>query len=264
MNPNATKMCPGCGQGIDAINFTCPICKTVQTAGALSLRTRKPTVIVAGAGPMTMRRPLTIPVVERRRPNVNVAVVTFNDDAEVVVPLSPVEQVGAFPITPDGRTNGAAAFAKADEILHGDPGRIYRKSAVVMLSDGDFTFGGGGFLGFGGNPAEAAIKESKALQAKGTRVGSILFSGDESARESLKGVASSPSLFMEAANGQLMKAMLSLTRTMTQAAGSASESTRPGMAVVFLIDSSGSMGEGSKKSEAEAAFLRCVEDLRAM
>lgn len=256
------KQCVKCNRELDVHLFICPHCQEPQRRGSPGFVTKKPTSLAIIGNAPTNRNTVMAPTGDgSTRKKVHVAVATFNDRVRVVQNLAPVEQVGPIEIRPNGNTNGAAALQKAEDILYGDPARIFRKSAVILLSDGEFN-SGGNFLGIGGDASDAAIEASKSLQAKGARVGTILFEGEESARETLLNVASSRSLHMDADNGQLVRAMLSLTRTMTTAAGTVSEATVPGIAVVFLLDASGSMSEGGKKPEAEAAFLRCLEDLR--
>ena len=225
----------------------CPFCEGVQPAWHSH---RIPTQSPIG----TKVRTESVNALARPASAIYVACITFNEQAELIFPLSPVSQVPSIKIKPSGGTNGVPGLDLAYNVLFGDPTRIYSNLNALVMSDGDFNSGGG--------PEEI---EAQFLKDAGVKIGSILYDSGSSDANALRKIATSTGLFFEASRGDLAQKMLNASRTMSQTVSAISQQNRiPGTAFVFILDASGSMAEGSKKEEAERAFALTVDQLQQM
>ena len=172
-----------------------------------------------------------------------VGVITFSHTATVHTDPTPPENLSRFTFTPFGGTNIAAALKLASKV-HAKvaPGD---ELLVVLCSDGDASFGGG----ITRNHAGAAIKKAEELRAKGARLACIGFAGGGYDFDTLRKIASSPSLFWRANEGSLASIFVQTSQRITQQ-GTRNDRDR---LLLFLIDTSISMEEAGKQRECEEA-----------
>jgi Mg-chelatase subunit ChlD len=186
----------------------------------------------------------------------HVMVITIADDAKVLVPFTPVDQITNIPkMRPGGNTNIRAGLSLAGEELSK---MSFRQKVVISLTDGVANRGGGVF----GDHTEAAHQEAKKLVAAGSKLGAV-GCGENSGTfnlESLKKIASVPSLVGMASVSTLVDTIRKTTVRATQSA-SASGGQR---CVVFIVDTSYSMVEDGKMDEARRALESAIEYLRGI
>ena len=180
-----------------------------------------------------------------------VAILTFSSNARVAQAPATAHQILPFSLNPMGLTNEAAGLRLAGEIWqqHAPDRRL----SIVLFGDGEPTAGGGLF----GSDAKAAVKEADKLKNQGARISTIGFKGSTYDGAHLRELASSPSLNWSAKSGQIGHTFLHATQSVTQFG----QRHGAGELVIFLIDESGSMDEGTKKQEVEDAVAQSVEFL---
>jgi Mg-chelatase subunit ChlD len=179
-----------------------------------------------------------------------VAIITFKDKAQVwAEPDAPV-RIPRFTLNPDGSTNEAAGLCLAGEMAkrHGAGACLN----VILFGDGEPTAGGGLF----GSDVKAAVDEANELKSQGARIATIGFEGPTIDFSHLREIASSPALALRARAGTVTSAFVNASQSLTQNR----RQTGPEL-IVFVIDCSGSMDEGSKKQEVEEAVRASLEYL---
>ena len=180
-----------------------------------------------------------------------VSVVSFASDAELVVPASPPGNVGRVSLETAGCTNEAAGLLMAREVW-GDVGGECQLN-MVLMGDGQPNESSDGL-----EPAAAAERQADTLKQRGARIATVAFRADKEAREHLKRVASSPSMFCKAGQGRLLSAFQQSTRNLTLASTRAVSS----ILYAFVMDCSQSM-EGDKLKEATEALNATIQLLSA-
>lgn len=186
------------------------------------------------------------------RPEVKVAIVGFSDEAQLrQAPTSP-HSVGRFQLTPTSSTNEQAGLRKAGDVWQQVPGS---RLNIILLGDGEPTSSDNMFK----EPADAAIEVANELKAKGARIATIGCRGPGMDFDHLRALASSPAMAWEAQAGNLTPIFLQASNSIT--------SNKWGQfgteLVVFVIDESGSMAEGDKKTQAEQAVAASIEFLKS-
>lgn len=264
MNTTTTRTCQKCSKETPQNRFSCIHCSAPQEAGGWNFKTQDRTHIAPGTPPLAAR----LRSVFAGGPFA-IALVGFWRAARILLPLSPVEKVSPISLEIHDGTNGEVALERAEEALFGNAMQRYARNIIILMTDGAFNCSNTILGRVGLTSAEAAKKAAVAKAAllknpQGVRIGTILFDRGEHDAEPLKQMASDENLFFKAGRGELMKAMLSLSRIATQTAQSSKEgNVVPGSAIVFCLDSSPSMREEGKKEEAEQAFWNCIEELRS-
>ena len=192
------------------------------------------------------------------------AVVDFSRTAKILVPLTPVENISPITLEIHSGTNGVAALEAAEEALFLNGVPRYARTVIAFLTDGDFNCTNGLAGLFGINAKQKAIETAERIKSQyKTQIATILFDKGDHDEDTLRKMASKHCLFIKAGEGQLMRALLSITRVATQTAQTISDaSVLPGTAIVFCLDCSPSMEQNGKKEEAEQAFIRCILELK--
>ncbi len=263
--PNTNMLaCPKCGELSPAFAIRCWNCGEIFAGeGGHTIEfDRLPTTMGSHAHRAGLSQPLSVvvanqevfavPAVPNKGMDIRAAVVTFASKAHVRINPTAPNDLPIFRLDPSGSTNEADAFRTAGEIAqaHGDGARV----SALFFGDGEPTAGGG----FWGDHADAALKEADRVKQHGITVATIGFEGDVDFKH-LNRVASSAALCWKAREGNLTKVFTLATQTLTQQNPSAS-----GELVIFLIDESGSMGDGTKKEECEEAVNASFEFLRSI
>ena len=259
----ATEIVCSCGAKNAAVAFRCHECGTVfdGRAGHTVSGTGRPT-IAGSSSPVSIRAPqsasIRVPMVqvvsgnghvEPTGRNVEVGIITFNSKARVHTPPTSPQNVGGFVLSPKSCTNEAAGLELTEEIWqqHAPNSRLN----VILFGDGEPTAGGGLFGGHG----KAAVEVARGLKDKGARIATIGFKGPSYSAAHLRELASSPALTWEASAGTVMPAFRQASVTIVSNNWMQGE----GELVMFVIDESGSMGEGKKKQEVEEAVAASVQ-----
>ena len=236
--------CGNCGKIFDGgLGNTVPTRRMATVSGRAS--TWKDTTSAGVPAPIEHRSPA--PTI--RRNEMLVEIVTFDDDANVEVSPCPPGMVPPFRLNPAGSTNEAAGLR-----LAGEEAKRYCPNArlnVILFGDGEPTSGGRWHK----SDSDAALEEAEKLKRQGARIATIGFEGGGSMDfQHLRQLASSPSLALEARSGRLTAAFLNVTHTLTQ-----DRWNHQGPELVaFVIDASGSMNEGTKKTELEDAVQKSL------
>lgn len=256
--------CAYCGENISAHAFICPNCGKPQPGSvnqkfADSTTTTVPRTqgkniidVTAHFDPSEQSGP---PVSQSLRGSgrkkIDVAVITFSDNARIQTAPTPVHEVDTLYLEPDSGTNYKAAFKEALSLCHG-----YGRVLVLVEGDGGANVGGG----FLSNPEEAAFKAAQELKDCGARIAVIGFDGATHNPDFLRGLASGPSLWEVTYSGQVQQSFVSATTTLTNGPRAGSGKTL----FIYIIDESGSMSEGNKQQEVEAAFRSSLQVLKQM
>ncbi|MCL4218030.1 MAG: VWA domain-containing protein, partial [Candidatus Hydrogenedentes bacterium] len=162
-------------------------------------------------------------------------------------------QILPFTLEPKSSTNEAAGLQLAGEVWQQHAPN--RRLNIILFGDGEPNTGGGVFFC---SAAKAAVKEADKLKSQGARICTIGFKGSSYDPDHLRELASSPSLNFHAKAGNIGNTFLNATQTITQMGQRNSQ----GELVIFVIDESGSMDEGTKKPEVEQAVKNSIEWLR--
>ncbi len=250
-----------CGAPVAKDAFWCPQCRKCLDGSAgntipSSRRVTVPGRAVRGSGSRRFHAPAVQDPGSRevgasRHVEAKVAVVTFSARAQVVQAPAPPHEAAPFTLTPESTTNEAAGLELAGEVQRAQ--MPHARLNIVLLGDGVPTAGGGLF----GCDATAAEKVAHTLKQQGARIATIGFAGPTMDFGHLRKLASSPALTFEAQAGNVTPIFLLATQSLTVSRWG----QQGAELVVFVIDSSGSMDEGNKKQEVEAAVAASIEFL---
>ncbi|HOH52015.1 MAG TPA: VWA domain-containing protein [Candidatus Hydrogenedentes bacterium] len=243
-------MCARCGKCLDgSAGNTIPSSRRVTVPGR--------SVRASGSRrfpPPAAQNPGSRKLEASRGIEAKVAVVTFSARAQVVQAPAPPHEARPFTLTPDSSTNEAAGLELAGK-LHREE-MAHARLNIVLLGDGVPTAGGGLF----GSDSAAAEEAAQLLKQQGARIATIGFAGPTMDFGHLRKLASSPALTFEARAGNVTPVFLLATQSLTVSRWG----QKGAELVVFVIDSSGSMDEGNKKQEVEAAVAASIEFLRTL
>ncbi len=251
-NPAIAFRCQGCGKIFDGrAGNTIPAGRMVTRTGApgsadSSLLPSRPTARTVDMFTTARYREITAAP--------KVAIITFNSKAKVWAEPAAPNQIPRFTMNPSGSTNEAAGLQMAGELAkrHGAGPRL----SIILFGDGEPTDGGGLF----GSDTKAAVDAADELKGVGARIATIGFDGPTVDFAHLREVASSPALALRARAGTITSAFVSASRSLTQ---NRLRQTGEEL-IVFLIDESGSMDEGTKKREVEDAVRASLEYLSTL
>jgi hypothetical protein len=201
--------------------------------------------------PVELWQPPQRDLVAQSSVDLRVAIITFSANAELRAGPAHPSQIPLFELRPRTSTNEAAGLTLAGEVCQRQvPGS---RPNIILFGDGVATTGGGWF----GDPGKAALDIAKGLKQQKARIATIGFRGPSMDFDHLRALASSPALAWEAQAGNVTPVFLTATQSMT--------SNRWGQGgdefVAFVIDESGSMDEGNKRVEVEAAVNASIEFL---
>ena len=253
--------CPNCHRPNNVHALRCAWCNTYPDgSGGHSVPASR-----SASQPAVQRQvgqyPLAVPQAQRRQQLANaaplrdilVAILTFSSSAEIwIKPTLPAE-IPCFSLDPGGATNEAAGFELAGKVWQGQcPERSFD---VVFFGDGEPTAGGGFFS----DDAKAALNAANTLKSQGVRIAAIGFEGESMDPEHLRELASSPGLTWMATAGNLE----SMFRKASVSVSESRDAKNPSL-LGFVIDSSGSMNEGSKKPELDRAVNSSLDYLAGL
>lgn len=258
--------CPNCQGDIASTAVICPKCQFVlqgdlrQKFGdstTVSGKRKSKTRVIDMESPFSqsttgtsMNLPM-MPLRGGRKEQIDVAVITFSDDAEIRIPPCSAHHVSSFTLMPDSGTNYKAGLELVQNLTAG-----YRRVLLLVCGDGEANQGGGLF----GCPSKAAIKAAQDLKDKGVRIATIGFEGPSYDPQFLRSLASNPALVEKTYSGRVQHSFVRATQTLT--AGAAKDNGP--MLFIYLIDESASMNEENKKPEVEAAFRESLQMLKQM
>jgi Mg-chelatase subunit ChlD len=233
---------------LDADAVSCPKCET-PVKESLDIESTPRLTQAAGAVP-TQAAP-QIESLEQGlsayRQNIQLGVVEFNDDAQVLVPMQKVDGVAVMSeITPKGLTFTSAGIAKGTEQLKGTNART---KAIICMMDGGSNISRDDKV----CPHQDAVNAVTDAMEAGIIVSAIGIGSFD--RKRLEELASSASLVETTSYANIKDSLTKMTKRTTKGS-----SASDGIAVCLVLDSSGSMGghEG-EVARASAAVLEMLK-----
>lgn len=258
MNALGAIQCPYCGVYFDGSDGnSIPLSRRVTRTGSVRFSGNGDSVSDRShygikLNPVEIWEPPKRDLVSQNPVDLRAAIITYSADAILRAGPAHPSHFTRFELHPDASTNEAAGLRLAGEVCRQQlPGS---RLNIILFGDGVATTGGGWFC----DPGKAALDIAKGLKKQKARIATIGFRGPSMDFDHLRALASSPALAWEAQAGNVTPIFLAATQSMT--------SNRWGQGgdefVAFVIDESGSMDEGNKRVEVEAAVNASIEFLR--
>jgi len=261
--------CTNCGYTLPPNAFSCPKCNAINQAASLDLgretgyHTKQVTQPQTSSSPIQLPQftGVSVPAQTIQAMHSGLAfkygIVSFSDRATVLLPLTPVDQVGTLPtLELAGGTNIVAGLEAAGSMLLQSGAA---EKTMIVATDGEATDGGViKLFGESVSPAEATIAKAEELRNQRIRIACIGISGGTSSYDEncLRKVAG-PGLFFNAEEGNMAAAFRKGTRSLTQGTNANNE-----RAFALVMDVSGSMASGTKLKEAQAVLGTVLAELR--